>query len=205
MKNGKTMFLGGVTLLAAALLLGRSVAAPGDAAAPAPGPRIVVCDVIEVLGRMQRGIDLAGGFQQRGEALRAEGERKTKELRDGKAVLGELLEGTEDFETQYRKLQKLTIELRVWQDSQNASLQRERILLTRGMYREIHRETEALAKERGIDVVLHERSAEPSGNDFDSLLESLDQHKVLYRSDSVDVTDEIVERLNARYEASKGQ
>ena len=109
MTNGKKMLLGGLAFVAAALLLGRSVAAPNDAPSNMGGTKVAVCDVIDILGRMQRGIDLAAEFRRRSDALRAEGERKSKEIEESRAVLEELQEGSPDAEAQYRKVQQLQI------------------------------------------------------------------------------------------------
>jgi len=68
---------------------------------------------------------------------------------------------------------------------------------TEQLYEEILRITKRLAEEKGLDLVLERDEPEFPVPSPDELMMTLSTHKVLYSAGCVDITDELVARMDA--------
>ncbi|MGA2265503.1 MAG: OmpH family outer membrane protein [Phycisphaerae bacterium] len=197
-----------VTLLIVAALvagvgfLGRS-GAQDSAPASAPVARVAVCDVQEIFTNYTRAKDLLAQLNDKRQALAAEDEQRGKALDALEVELGGLKPGSKEYEARLAEAERLRIDRTVSEQSGEAALRREHRRLTMEMYAEVSKMAEAVAKERGFNLVIYR---DPDLVDTDETLELLSQirsRKVLYSDPSLDITKDVLARLNEAYRGSK--
>lgn len=120
-----------------------------------------------------------------------------KEIQAQEAGLKALRPGSADHLEQYRELVNKQYSL----DAQQKFNGQQRILKdrrwTEELYKAILRITTSLAEEKGLDIVLERDEPEFPVPSPDELMMTLSTHKVLYSGGCVDITDEVVARLDA--------
>jgi Skp family chaperone for outer membrane proteins len=70
-------------------------------------------------------------------------------------------------------------------------------LWTERVYKDILRITAEVAKEKGLDIVLEKDEPEFPLSNYTELMTVISTHKVLYSSGCVDISDEVMARLDA--------
>ena len=132
------------------------------------------------------------------DAKRDKIERLQRSLRE------ELKPGTDTFIQRQKELAMAEAEMQWFVDSESVKVERGLATALRGIYQDIQTIVRQVANDKGIDVVL--------SSDFlpNSLPENSAQmrqqillQKVVYFNPSLDITDEVVTRLNATYESKK--
>lgn len=120
-----------------------------------------------------------------------------KEIQAQDAGLKALRPGSADHLEQYRELVNKQYAL----DAQQKFNGQQRVLKdrrwTEELYKEILRITKTLAEEKGLDMVLERDEPEFPVPSPDELMMTLSTHKVLYSGGCVDITNEVVARLDA--------
>ena len=120
-----------------------------------------------------------------------------KEIEAQEAGLRALRPGSPDHLEQYRELLDKQYAL----DAQQKFNGQQRVLKdrrwTEELYKEILRITKSLAEEKGLDMVFEKDEPEFPFPSPDELMMTLSTHKVLYSGGCVDITDEVVARLDA--------
>jgi len=101
---------------------------------------------------------------------------------------------------EYLKLMQDVIQKRAQLDAQQEYLKQQTMLENKLWMEKLYEQTlkivTALAKEKGLDLVL-ERTEPNFPISSDELMATLNTHKVLYAGNSVDLTGEVVSRLDA--------
>ncbi|MCD6360800.1 MAG: OmpH family outer membrane protein [Armatimonadetes bacterium] len=138
------------------------------------------------------------------EKLKNETEERIKELQkeimDLQGTLKFLKEGSESYEkTQYSLFEK--------QANLNYLSQYMQELLSRkgnnaylDFYKDMNEVIGEYASQRGYDLILKVSNIGYEGSSEKEIFLQIAQHKVLYYSDDVDISDEIVRALNERFE-----
>jgi Skp family chaperone for outer membrane proteins len=120
-----------------------------------------------------------------------------KEIQAQEAGLKALRPGSADHLEQYRELfnKQYALEAQQKFNGQQRVLKDRR--WTEELYKEILRITKSLAEEKGLDMVFEKDEPEFPVPSPDELMMTLSTHKVLYSGGCVDMTDEVVARLDA--------
>lgn len=190
-----------VVLLTGAVMFGTSRGQQSPATAPATV--VAVCDIAQVFDNYVRGKELSAEFRGKQDALRAEDDKKLKAINDIKAELDGLMEGSKEYEQRLNDIQRLALERTAWRKFQTAKVDRDRLRLTREMYREIIDTVAKVAAARGIQIVLYNKRQDEKAGSMTELLQQVELKKVLYASGSVDITDEVLAEVNKSYNATK--
>ena len=198
MKSTKVLLVGAVILLAVTVFLspGRAQVATRPEAATA---KIAVCDIGDVFGRYQRMVDLNNDMNTRAKATAEEDKKKADKIQELEKKLEGIAPGSKEMQTRLDEMQQLSIERKVWQQVQEERFVRERRVLTEALYKEILSAVEALAKERGFDIVLYRENVEIASATTTELLGKMIQRKCLYADNAFDLTAPVLERLNRNY------
>jgi len=119
-----------------------------------------------------------------------------KEADGAEAELKTLKAGTPDYKQQLQ----VVLEKRAKVQSQQEFLKQQSVLDDKkwleDLYQAFARATQAIAKEKGLDLVL-ERSEPEFPVPSDELMTTLYTHKVLYSGGCVDLSSEVTTRLDA--------
>jgi len=201
MKVSKLSALTILALLAGTFALTRSMAQPAPDPAPA-ATKVAVCDVVEIFNNYQRAKDLTAKLNERRTAIQTENNERGKKIDDMEDELKALKPGSKEYEGRFNERQRLIIERDAWLKFQETLAIREHHRLTEEMYNEIQDVIAALAKDRGFHIVLFRDPKNLVSQSTAELLQQINLRKVLYSDNSVDLTEDVLRRLNETYRAA---
>jgi len=183
--------------IASVSLLATSVAqqAPGAGAGG-----IAVCDVAEIVDNYARVQDLNAEIQRRQQALKAEDEKRMEAGRAVSMELRDLKPGSEQYEQRFRELERMRLDRKAWLELQEGILTRWHLQNMRDVYNQVVNTISKVAREQGIRIVLyHESSGLSEKAGLQQLLAEIGRKKVLYRDPGLDITQNVLLRLNQNY------
>jgi len=191
-------------------LLGLAVAALGWPAAAGAALKIGVVDLVEVTNNYERTKDASADLQVEQANLKAETEPKVKEIEELRLKRDGFNRGTPEWKKLDDQVLQKQIELRNWVTLRRIQIERRHRDVLLDMYREITRVVEQVAKKENVDIVFTQAFLEPPQIDVDEStgLEDLKKRiigqRVLYPTDPVDLTQEVLKILNEQYKAKGG-
>ena len=196
MKN-RMMMIGvvvGVIALTAAFEFSSAQAPAG----PSPASKIGVVSISGVFNKCQRQIQYRDQVLATQSRTRAELDALAKQIDAQKAELDTLKPSSDD----YLKLMQSLIENQAKLNSRQEYLKQQRAVEDRRwfekLYQELLKTVTAIAQEKKLDVVLERTEPSfPLPQASDELMAMVSTHKVLYAAGCVDLTDEVIARLDA--------
>jgi len=178
-------------LLLAAMQYGRaaSQATPGSS-------RIGIVSVRDVFNGSKKHAQYQGLLAQRVSKARAQIEELNKQVDSAEVELKGLRPGTADYVKQYQAV----LEARSKLQNEQELLKQQRMAEDKKWFEDLYQEAlkaiEALAKERGLDLVL-ERSEPKFPLASEEVLSTVGTHKVLYGGGCVTLTNDVIDRIDA--------
>lgn len=167
--------------------------------------RIAVVNIPVISEKYTKTKDLETSFDARRKELNIQRDAKRDKIeRLQRSLREELKPGTDTFIQRQKELVMAEAEMQWFVDFESIKVERGLADALRGIYQDIQTIVREVANDSGIDVVL--------SSDFlpESLPESSAQlrqqillQKVVYFNPRLDITDEVVIRLNAKYESQK--
>ena len=176
-------------------------AAPAAAATPT---KTAVCDLFIILKNYDRGNDLKKELKARVDKITAEGDKRGQEITKIQNTLEELKHCSKEYDAQLNKMTQLTIDRQAYLNYQDELAKRETYRYTKEVYQDVMEAIEKVAKERGFQLVLFKESPNLVSRTYDELLEQISRRKVLYSDPSLDITDDVLKRINRDYAVKKG-
>ncbi|MCX5639144.1 MAG: OmpH family outer membrane protein [Planctomycetota bacterium] len=133
----------------------------------------------------------------------AEDEKLSKEIEAQEAGLKALKPGSSDHLAQFKVIleKRANLEAQRQFNKQHRGLKDHR--WTEELYREILRITNELAQQKGLDLVVEADEPEFPVESANELMMTLSTHKVLYSGGCLDLTDEVVGRLDVQESTTK--
>lgn len=167
--------------------------------------RVAVVDIPAVSEAYLRTGDLENMFEQRRKALSAElGAMREKVDRTMRSLREEFKPGTKEYRERRKQLAMLEAELQWLVEAQGRDVERELAKSLRAIFDDIRNAVGEVADEKGVDVVLAaDRLPEDAPPTTTQARQQIILQKVLYWRPSVDLTDDVIVRLNAEYEAQR--
>jgi Skp family chaperone for outer membrane proteins len=162
---------------------------------------IAVVDIGKALESLEETAQIEADLKAQFEALKQDHQGKQDQLKQDLEILQP---GTDAFKQKSNEFQLKAIELESWWKFQQANVARERVLLIEGLYRKL---TDAIGKsatENGYDLVLYKeqdpdfRNAKP-----ETLMASLAVRKVLWSKSDLDLTDQVILRMNNEWKNNR--
>ena len=219
MTKAHTCLLATAAVGVAALLLhhGRTEARPAPAKPQAAPTQVAVCDVVHVFGHAEKAQEWTAALNDRRKEVQAEDKKKLKAIREIESMLPELRGAA--YDGQLAKARQMTLARQAWIEMEEAKSRRDWYVHSAALYGDIMRTVAAVANERGVDVVLYHRrrpddlAAPPKllqtllagGDARKMLLPQIENRKVIYSTPEVDLTEEVLVRVNrARPGGKKG-
>ncbi len=128
-------------------------------------------------------------------------EKRKDDIEGLKADLDLYQPDNPNFSKTQQELEKKVIEYRAWSEYQQKKLNDERIIQIENLYRRIVDAASRVASDNGYDIVLQKES-EPVFKDVNAqqVLQQIAMRKVLWANDSIDLTDQVIQRMNNEYE-----
>ena len=163
---------------------------------------VAVVNVQEVFNNLKEKTNLEAQMQSRTEKLQQEEQQRRKTIQQLRQDMDVLAPGSDAYKQKEQQLQQKVIDLQVWTKFKQQQLSVERGLQVEGLYRRTLTSVKKIANEAGYDMVLFdEQSPEFNYDNPKQLLTLIQMRKVLYASDEVNITDQVIQRMNNEYEA----
>lgn len=179
------------------VLLGLASAAPATGGQNASG-RVAVVDVVKIFNESQQHKDLGAELKEMETRLDAENQMRRQKIDALQATLDALDPSDPVALTRADELVAMQIEYKNWTEMVRAAVQREMALWEGKIYREICRVTEEIARAQGYDAVLLREDFQQIA-DPQAVREQIRSRKVIFASANVDVTQTVLDKLNAEY------
>ena len=192
-------------LCAAALLFPTRFAAADEAS-----PRVATVNTVEVFNKMQETKDLKQKMDSDGKAINDELGRRKADLQEAQKQRELYVEGTPDYEKANKVLIEKAIATQVWQELINADLGRQQKSQMRNLFTKIEEATKEVADAKKIDLVIVDQKMDlPTDPKFmeqikvEQLRELLMRRAVIYNNGRLDITNEVLAAVDAKYKARK--
>ncbi|MFH1109740.1 MAG: OmpH family outer membrane protein [Planctomycetota bacterium] len=177
----------------------------------AVGPQLAHADtkvaVVNVAGASEKyakTADLEAQFDAVRRKLNQERDAmKEKIEKANRSLQEELKPGTDEFRARRKQIALMEAELQWFVESEGQKVEKGLAESLRSIYDDIQTAVREIAQGKGVDIVL---AADQLPAETPDSANQVRQHillqKVLFWNPSVDLTDEVITRLNARYKAS---
>jgi Skp family chaperone for outer membrane proteins len=202
-----------VVLLILTGLLGYALAqdpqpAPQVTVAPTGGQnrgvQIGICDVVEVFNNCERTQTVRGELQQRQEEIQNQNQQRVEALESLRMEMEGLRRGSEEYNKRLEEMWRLGLEREGWQEAQSAILTRSYQLAAYKIYQQILDVIDQVAEERGLDLVLFKVQQPIDIESGEDIVSQISRRQVLYSADHLDVTEQVLARMNEIHRASPG-
>lgn len=177
--------------------------AQGPAGPSAPEARVAVCDMQIIFTEYVRAKDLLARLNEKRQALTAEDDQRSKAIDALQAELSGLKPGSAEYDARRAQAERQQIDRAVAIQFAESNLRREHRRLTMDMYTEITQVVAAVAQERGFNLVLYRDGALVDTDETLELLAQIRSRKLLYSDNSLDITSDVLARLNATYRGGR--
>ncbi len=188
----------GLVVLAGGLAFGRALSAQGAAAATG---RVAVVNVVKVLNEYQRQKDLVEEIGAIQEKLAAENKARRDKLDTLQAELDRMDPDDPLMVQRLREMLALQVDYKNWGETAQLNIAREFGVWSIRLYQELLAAVEELAKRHGYDLVLYRGEFERVSMDPEQINEQIRSLHVLYATNSIDITQTVLEKLNVKYRA----
>jgi Skp family chaperone for outer membrane proteins len=167
-----------------------------DSKAPKP-VEIGVVSILRIFQNCRQGEKYREAAVEERTKTEAELEKLSKEIEAEEAGLRTLKAGSDDYLTRVKQILTRKASLQAQQEfyKQQAALKEQQ--WAEKVYKDILRATAEVAKKKGLDIVLEKDEPEFPLSNYSELMTVISTHKVLYSSGCVDISDEVMARLDA--------
>lgn len=187
-------------MIRTALLMGLLLPAPiALAAQPPADPRVAVINLARVFDGYAMTKDLEARFEAKRHAIADDAENRRKALEQQIAALEAFDPASKDFAERRDQIMSTQIEYRIWLEVEEIRLKNEHMAWLRVIYDDVRSAVTSLAEQRNLDLVLTYDELSAEVPDSLALRREILLKKVLYFSQRVDLSEMVLEQLNAGY------
>lgn len=166
--------------------------------------RIAVVNVDRVFNNLAERRAVGSEIQAQAEALQQEGRDRRQELEDLQEDFQLLAEGSDEATGVREQLEQKAVEFDVWQQVSQRRLETEQALRVGAIYRKINDTVEQIADREGYDLVLFDEDVPDfsGAQNQQQVAGRIQNRKVLYANDRLDISDRVLQRMNNAYESN---
>ncbi len=163
--------------------------------------RVASVDVVKVYNDYQRQRDLQDQLRAVQERLQAENDQRRQKIEQLQAQVDAMQPTDPNYNMRARELLALQIDYKNWAEINQAALTREVGVWTAELYKDILKAVAEIAEKENFDMVFYRDEFDPQTVDPQQIREQIRNRKLLYARNSTDLTQKLVEKLNADYKA----
>ena len=175
------------------------------------GPTVVATiDLQKVMNSLAERGDLEAALTAQSQEILAERDHRQSEIEQLATELEDMVEGPEQTRLQEELDLKLLQEM-AWIRFIQQEIDIEKSLMLENLYRSMQENSAKLAEIEGIDLII----INDGGDEFvvsgglkitrqDQIREQIAMRRVLYRAKTIDISDDLIIRMNNEYAASAG-
>jgi len=166
--------------------------------------QIAVLDVARVFEEYEMTRDLEEMFDAKRRAAADEAEQRRGSIEQMRRALAAFDPDSDDFARREEDLTRAQIDFEVWSGMTERRLKNDHKKWLQKIYRNAQRTIAQLAEERHLDLVLTYDELTEDAPDSVTLRQQILLQKVIYHSDRIDLTGDVLDRLNQSYRADGG-
>ena len=167
--------------------------------------KIGVVDINEVFDKYDKRVDLDQQLKDSEAEFKNEIESKKKAMIDLNEETQLLDLGSESRNKNMEILEKKNVELEGFAKFAEKQLMKKYKDAFEKIYEEIIKEVDSFGKDRNYSVIIKKEKPNLESNQLSDLQFKIGIRTVLYNSSAIDVTPNITERINARYQQEKAK
>jgi outer membrane protein len=170
--------------------------------------RIAVADAARIFNEMQETKDAQSQMQEERNRLEAVGKEKADELNKLKAQRDQLKPGAPGYDELTDKLNDAYNDFQAWRASAQAKAERNQKRQVATLFQKVEAATSQIAQREGYDLVLAKQQPQlPENLDavkYEQVVQILSARNVLYAAPRADISDMVIQQLNANYKGRVG-
>ena len=183
----------------------RAPAQGGGTQGPQGTPlKIATASAARIFMGMKEKTDVRAKLDEQVKDLRAQEESRRQKVKDLQSQMELLKPDSPQYEEANKAFTAAAIDFKNWGELSQAQAARQEKMLTKMLFDKITAAIAEIAKERGIDLVFAEQP--PFAIERMSpqeLQQAMVQRQVLYSNASIDLTQDVIARLDERYNTQK--
>ncbi len=163
--------------------------------------RIACVNVVQVLNEYQRQKDLIEEVSTLQDKLSAENKQRRDKIDTLQAELDRLDPDDPTTLQRTREMLAMQIDYKNWADLTQADVAREFAVWSIHIYREFCKAVEEIARREGYDVVLYRGEFQAVSMDPDVIKDQIRSLHLLYANPAIDISQAVLDKMNADYRA----
>lgn len=171
---------------------------PAEPKQSGAGLKIAIVSIRKIFQECKRGASYKEEAIAEQDRIIAELEKLSREIEAENAGLKTLKEDSSDYMARAKELFEKQASYQARQEFYKQQMGLKEQLWTKKIYQEIMQIAGEIAKEKGLDLVFKEDEIDFSETNANELGLSIRMQKLLYSGGCVDITDEVIARLDAR-------
>ena len=161
-----------------------------------PSSKIGTVSILKVFRDCKRSAAHRTEFNAEQNRIRAELQTLSKEIEAQEAGLRALKQDSSDYLVQRKDLIDKQVRLEAQQEFNKEQAILKQYKLSKELYQDILRITSELAEQKGLDLVLEKNEIDEISLSVNEISRTMSTHKVLYSGGCIDISDEVVARLD---------
>jgi len=170
-------------------------------------PRVAIANTARILNELQETKDLNQKIQNDLTTLEAERKIREQKVKDLQAVRDALKSDSPQFAEKNKEWMNENFQYQIWIQMQKTFLESEQKRQMKQLFDKIEQTVAEVATQKGIDLVLAEQRTEVPENldaiTVDQLKAVIGQRNVLHHSAAVDLTNDIITAMDAKYKSGR--
>jgi Skp family chaperone for outer membrane proteins len=162
----------------------------------APSSKIGTVSILKIFRDCKRSSSHRTEIIAEQNRIRTELQELSKEIEAQEAGLRALKQDSSDYLAQRKELIDKKARLEAQQEFNKEQMVLKEYKWSKELYNDILRITSELAEEKGLDLVLERDEIDILALSVNEISQTIRTHKVLYSAGCVDISDEVVARLN---------
>ena len=165
--------------------------------------KIGIVDIGRVFEKYQKRIDSDEELKEQEKRFQDEVNKKRKEIIDLDEETQLLDLGSESRSNNENLMERKNVELEGYAKFAERQLLKKYKDFFENIYQEVVQKVEKIGEQEGFDLIIKNEEADLKSNEISDLQFKIGIRTVLYHSDSVDITFDVVDILNASYSKEK--
>ena len=159
--------------------------------------RIAVVSIRRVFGQCKRNAQYREKTNAEQAGIMTELERLSADIESEKAGLKTLKEGSSDYLEAMKRILNRQASLQAMQQFHKQQIDIQDKQFTERLYQDILRTVEEIARDKGIDMVFDKDEPQLPAPTANELMMTVRTHKLLYSEGCIDITEQVLARLDA--------
>lgn len=161
--------------------------------------KTAVLDIATIFEKYERTAYLEEEFLAKRKFLSEEADRRRQQVETLRKSLDTYNPGTAEFKQKQSEVREAELRFKAWGETEDENLKDSHKQSLLEIYDDVRTVVAALAKEKGIDLVLTYDRLTESAPDSESLRRQILLQKVLYYNPTLDITDAALAALNEQF------